>query len=332
LDRALKKDPSNSDRSPTPHFPDKEETDMSQSIMKFFGIVFLTALLFAGAEAANAFEITQGIPNTNQTACMDVAGNNANSGTAVQAFPCTGGFNEQWSFVAGNLEGLGTTASGANCANPVAGETVVVLSGCWAPPEVGWNIFQNGSVEFFNQATCMDSQSQYGSGAQIALVSPCTGAPSEAWVVRDLVLTQKIPNSNQYACADVQGQAIANNTPVNAYPCTFGANERWTYINGQLQGIGTSKSQSTCLGTATSGNVIKVVLQTCSLGNQSQQWILTQGWDSNGNYGDHIQNAQEVNGYLTGPCLDSQGKYGNAQLVLTKCDLQGPTSALWIVR
>jgi Ricin-type beta-trefoil lectin domain len=295
---------------------------MSQPIMKFFAGLLLVGLVFAGAGVANAFEITQGIPNTDQTACADVQGNQTNSGTAVQAYPCNGGFNEQWSLVATNLQGLGTSASGANCANPNALNTELMLDSCGSPPPFIWLFSPGGEVELNTYGRCLDSQFQYGSGAQIAL-NACGTAFSEVWVVRDLVITQAIPNSDETACVDVQGAAIANNTPVNAYPCTFGLNERWTYVDGQLQGIGTSKSQSTCLGATNAG---AVALQTCNSSNQAQQWSIEYGEDSSGDYGNHVVNS------ATGECLDSQNDYGNAQLAVTRCAQSGSTSQLWIVR
>jgi hypothetical protein len=301
---------------------------MSKPIMKLFGVVFLAAWVLVGARAANAFEITQGIPDTDQTACVDVEGNHTASGTAVQSYPCNGGFNEQWSLVAANLQGLGTTASGTNCANLNTATTAIILSGCYSdPPPNLWNFLAPGQIELAGWEECFDSQSQYGSGAQIAL-NPCSSASSQLWTVRDLVIAQAIPDSDQYACADVQGQAIVNNTPVNAYPCTLGANERWTYVNGQLQGIGTSKSKSTCLGTRTGSGVVRAVLQTCSSSNPDQQWYIAAGYTSNGGSGNIIY-SQNLNA-----CLDSQGKYGNAQLVLTKCPeiTVGSASELWVVR
>jgi hypothetical protein len=302
-----------------------KEANMSKPIVRLFATAFLAAFLFVGAGAAHAFEITQGIPNTDQTACVDVQGNQTASGTALLAYPCNGGFNEQWDLLATNLQGLGTSASGANCANPNALNTELMLEPCASPPPFIWLFSPGGEVELNTTDRCLDSQSQYGSGAQIALNS-CGVAFSEEWVVKDLVITQAIPNTNETACADVQGQAIANNTAVVAYPCTFGLNERWTYVDGQLQGIGTSKSQSTCLGTTSSGGVAEVVLQTCNASNQGQQWAIDYGEDSNGVRGNHILNG------ASGACLDSQDKYGGTQLVLTSCEQSGTTSQLWIVR
>jgi hypothetical protein len=89
----------------------------------------------------------------------------------------------------------------------------------------------------------------------------------------------------------MQGNYIpTNNTPVpvNAYPCTLGVNERWTYVNGQLQGNGSSSSGSTCLGESTGGTV---VLQTCN-NSISQFWIIESGAVMNGS---------------SAKCLDSSG-------------------------
>jgi hypothetical protein len=281
----------------------------------------LAGVVFAGARAAYAFEITQAVPNTNEEACMDVAGDHTNSGTAVEAYYCNDGFNEQWSDVATELQGLGTSASGANCADASWG--VVILDACASPPPATWFFTNDQIVD--PGGNCLDSQSRYGSGAQIAL-EPCNNTQSQVWVVRDIVIAQAIPNTIENACVDVQDEAIKNNTPALANPCILGINERWTYITGELRGIGSSDGKSTCLGTKETKGVYLVGLQTCT-GNFNQLWAWQQGIDSSGDYGVHLLNFQ------TSGCLDSQGNYG-AQLVVgsSACNYYGSTSELWTLR
>src|ERR1700733_5832492 len=74
----------------------EKESDMSQQIMKLFSVLLLVGVVFAGAKTAYAFEIAQAVPNTNAEACMDVAGDHTTSGTAIEAYYCNDGFNEQW--------------------------------------------------------------------------------------------------------------------------------------------------------------------------------------------------------------------------------------------
>jgi hypothetical protein len=300
----------------------EKESDMSQQIMKLFSVLFLAGIVLAGARAAYAFEITQVEPNGTVVACMDVAGGNTNSGTPVQAFPCNDTFGEQWSDVAGELQGLGTSASGANCADASGG--VVILDACASPPGP-WFLFPDNQVSVGEG--CLDSQSEYGDGAQLAVTACNTNASSQVWVVKDIVIAQAIPNQIGNACVDVQDQAIKNNTPVLATPCTLGIGERWTYINGELRGVGTSDGKFTCLGTKEKKGVYLVGLQTCTSA-ADQFWYILSGTDSSGHYG-----VQLLNG-LTQGCLDSRGNDEGAQLVVGSsiCDAEGTTSQLWTLR
>jgi Ricin-type beta-trefoil lectin domain len=79
-------------------------------------------------------------------------------------------------------------------------------------------------------------------------------------------------------CAVVQGSNTAAGTAVIAYSCSGGPNDRWNYINGQFQGLGTYNGASTCLdvkgqGTA-SGTLVD--LWPCN-GQQNQQWLIQSG-------------------------------------------------------
>lgn len=295
---------------------------MSYPMMKLFGVALLAGIVFAGAGTANAFEITQSIPNTDENACVDVAGSQDTSGTAVLAWRCNGGFSEQWSNVGGDLQGLGTTANGANCADADSAGQHLILDSCKSPRT--WRLWSNGEIlNNDDSAACLDSQGQYGNGAQIALKS-CTTGDSQKWVVRDIVFTQPNP-SGGYACTDVQGDRTAKNTPVIAYPCNFGVNERWTWINGQLQGNGTSISKATCLGAKAKKGVQFAVLQTCDANSEDQYWEMIPVEDNEGHSGVEMFNVG------LGGCLDTQGNYGSGQQMVVNgtCTL---TTELWAMR
>jgi hypothetical protein len=284
---------------------------MIGSMLGRFGASFVAGILLVVAGSASAFEITQAIPSTNQTACLDVEGDKTADGTPIQAYPCTGGFNEQWSLdKQGHLQGIGTESGDADCLEAKSNKKVV-LNSCKQTWLVGSNL-PNGGYISMSGSDCLDSQGVYRSGAQV-IDDTCMGLASQIWVLKDIVIEQPIPKTDESACVDTRGNAIADHTPVDAYPCNLGVNERWTYVNGDLQGV-TTKGVTTCLGKAATTN--QVELQTCATED-----TLNQFW--------FIMAGQVIN-YFTNLCLDSQGKHNNVQLVLNPCS--GAPSQIWILR
>lgn len=299
---------------------------MIRAASRLFGALLVTGTVLAGAGAARAFEVTQQIPSSSDTACLDVQAGETANGTPVEAYPCNGGFNEQWSMVGGEVQGIGTNSRGATCLVAAAGTSgAAELYNCNSPKvRTAWIL----STSFYTSLAgspfqCLDSQGIYGSGAQV-VVDACTGAPSQTWVVRDILLVQNILGTIDQACVDVRNSAIGNHSPVDAYPCGFGVNERWTYVNGQLQGIGTTKKLSTCLGETSGG---RVDLETCN-GSTSQQWVMKPRESTGDTTGVAVQNVG------SGNCLDSRGNYGNAELSDTGCpSFQAlNVSQVWILR
>jgi hypothetical protein len=272
----------------------------------------LAALIAAGivavtAAAAGAFEVTQEIPGTNQTACLDVADSKTAIGTPIVAYPCNDGFNEQWRFDQhGHFQGIGTVNGVERCLdlNPIA-TTVVELNSCLDTWEVSKGLIFVGSMDL-----CVDSRGNYGATARVRGDTCDEAAAGEIWVLRGVVIEQPIPNTDQSACVDVRGNAITDHTPVDAFPCGLGGNERWTYIDGQLQGV-SSTGNTTCLGAAAAN---KVELQTCN-GRPAQSWSIAKGG---------VINSRAL------LCLDSQGKYGTTQLVLRRCN--STPSQTWRLR
>jgi hypothetical protein len=233
------------------------------------------ALIVAGAAAlaagaASGFEITQPIPGGNQTACLDVPESKTASGTPINAYPCNGGFNEQWSFDdRGHLEGVGTANGETKCLERT-GSNLVILSSCnqtWGVTfdYLGLIFLEPGGII----ASCLNSRAKYGSTAQVVADDCVVGTLSEGWVLRDIAITQPIPSTDQTACVDVSDNAINGGAPVIAYPCKLGGNERWTYFDGELQGVST-KSVTTCLAWDSSTN--KVQLQTACGGTSNILW------------------------------------------------------------
>jgi hypothetical protein len=204
---------------------------------KHLAALIVMGVVALAAGAAGGFEITQPIPGTNQTACLDVPGGKTANGTPVVAYPCTGGVNEQWSLDGqGYLESIGTANGEKKCLSLPGFNGGLILSSC----DYVWSIFAepHGVIGYNGGLACIDSKGNYGSGAQVVL-GDCYSSvpPSRNWVLRDIVITQPIPNTDQTACVDVSGNVIADGTPVTAYPCKLGGNERWAYVNGELKGV-----------------------------------------------------------------------------------------------
>jgi hypothetical protein len=267
------------------------------------GVLFAAAPALMFARPASAFEMTQAIPGTDETACVDVADNDTADGTPVIAYPCNGGFNEQWNMVSSYIRGIGTDKAGGKClASPSNDGGPVTLGSC----DQYW--FWDGVNLFYGTGGCLDSQGKYGPKAQVAMTD-CRNLASQKWAIKDIVIEQST-QSDVSACVDVRGNAIANHTPVEAYPCTLGANEKWNFVNGELQGIGTTKGVAMCLGETAAGYV---ELQTCT-GASSQLWVIGYGEVSGGPVGVSFLNMS------TSRCLDSRGEVNGTQLMDTTCN------------
>jgi hypothetical protein len=292
---------------------------MVRSLSRLCAALLVAGMVLAGTRGAGAFQITQPIPNSDLTACLDVKGSATAIGTAVETYPCNGGFNEQWALGAlingppfVSFEVYNSTGSAARCLSTAATASIggVVLGDCG----VSWDVYGSGELLDASAGGCLDSQGNYGSGAQ-AVVGACSVAPSQYWELKNIVIVQTIPGTSDSACVNVRNKSIANGTPVDAYPCTMGVNTRFSYTHYQLQGVVTN-TVSTCLGESASGTV---ELQTCN-GSHTQAWYL-QSVTNGTQAGITIANANSSN------CLDSQGNYGStAQLADTPC---GPASQLW---
>jgi len=116
-------------------------------------------------------------------------------------------------------------------------------------------------------------------------------------------------NSHASMCAATPSPTIRR---PDAYPCTLGDNERWNFVKGRLQTMGTDKNALTCLGVTSGG---KVELETCN-DSPNQAW--------------RIAAAGDIVNVGTNKCLDSMGKYGDVQLVIAPCKFNA--SQRWVLR
>src|ERR1022692_4031402 len=75
-------------------------------------LVFLGVLAAClGPANAAQLQVNGGAPYL----CAAVQGSNIANQTPVIAYPCSGGPNDHWQYIGGQLEGIGTSSAGAKC-------------------------------------------------------------------------------------------------------------------------------------------------------------------------------------------------------------------------
>jgi hypothetical protein len=306
----------------------KMEDKRANLTVKHFAPMIVAGAAALAAGAASGFEITQPIPGKEkETACLDVRAFNTSGGTPIDAYPCNGGFNEQWNFDdQGHLEGIGT-ANGATECLEANGSNQAILSSCsqtwgltFASGPSGtsnWIFLEPGGASL----SCLDSNGKYGSTAQVVVHGCVAGTSSQSWVLQDIVITQPNPNPKvqvpvETICVDVANGAINNGAPVNAYPCNLAGNERWTYVDGELHGV-SSQGKTTCLGWDNATHKVELETET-SCGTNNTLWQISGGT---------ITTSTEIGA----ACLDSKNGPG-AQLIVNTCFSPPPSSQLWSLR
>jgi hypothetical protein len=159
----------------------------------------LAALLMLafGHGVANAAQIEQAPSYT----CVSVEGASTAPGTPVVAAPCAGFFDQQWNYVRGQLQGIGTTGAVNMCLNITGGSENVVpgtrvdLYTCSSSDSnqqwwiVTGQYFNSGiSVNYnliYNPASklCLDSAGPENAGAPQLIVNVCTDSATQNWLV-----------------------------------------------------------------------------------------------------------------------------------------------------
>jgi alpha-glucosidase len=276
--------------------------------------------------------------------CAAVNGGDTTAGTAVISYSCGGSFGQQWNYINGQLQGLGTANGTAMCldvkGNSGVSGTLVDLWPCNGGANQQWWVFPaltgsnkgNAVIMAFggnggpggSGPVCLDSSGgpAVGGGVQL-VVNECTFAASQNWNMRRTELELNT-NAPHLCVADEAGET-ASGTPVIAYSCSGAFNDEWNISGGQILGIGTANGTSMCLtGAANSAGVgTLVTLSTCN-GSASQHWWVVA--TSSSPFG-------EIMGYPSQLCLDSSGGPaigGGTQLVVNQCN--GAASQNWNLR
>jgi alpha-glucosidase len=274
--------------------------------------------------------------------CAAVEGGDTANGTPVLAYSCSGSFGQQWNYVNGQLQGIGTANGESMCldvqGNSGVSGTLVDLYQCngglnqqwWilpviAGPNKGHAVvmaFGGGVGPGGTSVVCLDSSGgpSVGGGTQL-VTNDCTNGGSQNWIMRRMEIEQN--TSAPHFCVADEASKTANGTPVIAYSCSGAFNDEWNLNGGQIEGIGSENGTSKCLTGADSSSEAGtlVTLSTCN-GSPSQHWWVVNSVSGSPN--------GVIMGYPSGLCLDSSGGPkvgGGTQLVVNECN--GATSQNW---
>ena len=239
-----------------------------RDILRIFGTLALFGMLATfGPATAAQIQLNAGAPYL----CAVVQGGSTAPGTPVIAYPCSGGPEDQWNFVQGQFQGIGTAKGVSMCLDFAPGTVILVVQNtCNGGRSQQWQIL-NGNLASLGTGPaattvisnvqnegCVDSSGgpSVGGGTQL-VIDTCTGAPSQNWIMgaTQFQLVGKAP----YLCANVKGSKTAKGTPVLAYSCDDAPNELWYFEDGHIYGIGTEDGTLKCLDWG-GGNL--VVLNT----------------------------------------------------------------------
>jgi hypothetical protein len=167
-----------------------------------------------------------------------VEGGNTAPGTPVIAYSCSGGSEDQWQFINGQFQGIGTANGVSTCLDVqggvVAAGALVVLNTCDGAASQQWAagleatsvppVFYTGIVSGISigiNVACLDSSGgpSVGGGTQL-VINPCGNAKTQNWIVRGAQF--QVSSGPPYLCATVQGNKTASGTPVIASACKMG--------------------------------------------------------------------------------------------------------------
>jgi WD40 repeat protein len=301
----------------------KNETSTMSYILRAFGILPLLAILAASFCPAHAaqLQVNSNIPFT----CASVQGGNTANGTPVILYSCGDGPPQQWNYIDGQLQGIGTANGVTTCleANGSTSGSKVVLSACNGGQNQQW-YFQDNNVVVVEGNLCLDSSP--GLGNQL-VVNACTPATSQNWIVRGMEI--QLNSDAPYVCFSVDGSLAANGTQVLSYSCAEGPAELWYFESGQIVGLGTNGTKTKCLaaGGTTPGSLVEI--SACT-GGEKQKWLMVPGTRVGASSSAAVIVITFGDRNL---CVDSSGGQpvgDGTQLVLNTCT--AVASQNWIVR
>ena len=310
-------------------------------ILRILGTLSLLGLLAASLGLANAAQIqlNSGAPFL----CVTVEGGNTAPGTPVIAYSCSGGPEDQWQFINGQFQGIGTANGVSTCLDVqggvVAAGALVVLNTCDGAASQQWAagleatsvppVFYTGIVSGISigiNVACLDSSGgpSVGGGTQL-VTNVCGNIKTQSWIMRGAQL--QVSSGPPYLYATVQGNKTASGTPVISSACNGGPGQLWDFENAVVRGIGTENGEHECLSI--SGSSDNVTLSTC---NKNLQY---QVFNANGCAEDGLCGGGPQVGIIdfeNVACLDSSGGPGTQLVANENCYKMGVPPQAWNIR
>lgn len=312
----------------------QNESAVSHSLTAYYWMpIVLTLLLLtinAGRARALALQLNTNAPYT----CVAVEGGLTANGTPVIAYSCSGGFDQQWNYLEGQLIG----GTGDKCLdvadNGTTAGTLVDYYTCHSSQNQQWLIKagENGTTAIVGVQSgfCLDSSGgpSEGGGTQL-VINPCSGATSQNWNVRRSLF--ELNTDAPYRCIAVNNARTVSGTAVLATSCSVAFQDEWDYNFGTLDGIGTANpgtgEKYKCLTATGETSGSTVVLSACTATLKATQiWTIENGVLLG------LPTSTLIVG-VDGLCVDSKGGPpvgGRTQLIIDTCT--GATSQNWIVR
>ena len=125
-----------------------------------------------------------------------------------------------------------------------------------------------------SQGLCWDVRGDKAAANQEVWLYNCHGKENQRWAFSDKPNNSSSITGVGGLCLDVRGWQTAEGTPVNISGCGADqANQTFRHFeNGQLREVQSGK----CVTVASLAEGQRLVLASCSEGNQGQVWSLTQ--------------------------------------------------------
>jgi hypothetical protein len=313
----------------------QNESVVSHSLTAYYWVSVALALLLLALSARPARALALQLNTAAPYTCAAVEGGTAANGTPVIAYSCSGGFDQQWNYLEGQLiGGVGSDMCLDVADNGTKAGTLVDYYTCHGSQNQQWLIEagQNGTTAIVGVQSgfCLDSSGgpSVGGGTQL-VINPCTGATSQNWNVRRSMF--ELNTNAPFLCIAVNNAETVAGTPVQTSSCSVAFADEWDYNFGTLDGIGTANTgkgqKYKCLTATGSTSGSTVVLDACTAKlKPTQLWTIENGVLVG------LPASTLIVG-VNGLCVDSQGGppvSGGTQLIIDTCT--GATSQNWIVR
>ena len=247
--------------------------------------------------------------------CLTVPGDGSANGTKAGVRACTGGSNQNWTYVPD-----GSLRINSKCLTvPAAAQGAVAeLEPCAGTPTQQWHLVYPRGVNpslGARRTTLINPWSGMclaAPGSGTVALAPCNGYANEAWTLPPGPVASQIPG----LCLDVRGDQVANNTEIDIWTCNGTTAQAW-----QAELDGTVRVNGKCLdiqhGATAAGSAVD--LYACN-GTRAQQWTLVPT-------GAGVTLRNPGSGLCLGPAGDATAS--GSQVVIGPCTI-GMAGLTWL--